>query len=421
MVEHPGDDLWDSIGVASRAAMQAFPGDRADIVGVGLCTIRFCRAMVRADGSLAHPVLSWMDARVSRPYVPADFPAADRVTTSSGYITHRMTGRFVDTAANYQGMWPIDTDNWCWLPDGPAFTACGYPREMLVELVQPGEQLGTLTAQAAQHTGLPAGIPVIATANDKAVEALGSGLRRPDDVLVSLGTYIAAMATGHDNSTSATDYWTNFASVPQEYLYESHGIRRGMWTVSWVRDLLDSTEDVLNEQAADIPAGSDGLMTVLNWLAPTDAPWRKGAFLGFDGRQGKYHLYRSVLEGIAMTMFDKTNAMMTELDRPYGRLIISGGGSNSDVMMQIFADVFGRPTVRMSNNNAAGLGAAICVAAGLGIYPSFNAASEQMTTVGAEFTADPQASKVYQQLLPAYRLAHDCLEEPFKISHAAVG
>ena len=65
---HPGDDIWDSIQGACRDAMARFSGDPADIVAVGLCTIRFCRALLAADGSLAEPVLSWMDERVSRAY-----------------------------------------------------------------------------------------------------------------------------------------------------------------------------------------------------------------------------------------------------------------------------------------------------------------------------------------------------------------
>ena len=63
---HPDDDIWVSIAAACRDVMAAFGGDPADIAAVGLCTIRFCRALLRADGSLAEPVLSWMDDRVAR-------------------------------------------------------------------------------------------------------------------------------------------------------------------------------------------------------------------------------------------------------------------------------------------------------------------------------------------------------------------
>ncbi len=102
----------------------------------------------------------------------------------------------------------------------------------------PGAVLGAVTADAAVATGLPVGLPVVATANDKAVEALGCGLLDPTTLLVSLGTYIAGMSVGTRNVLDATDFWTNFGAEPGRYLYESGGIRRGMWTVSWFRDLL---------------------------------------------------------------------------------------------------------------------------------------------------------------------------------------
>ncbi|WP_369181887.1 hypothetical protein [Streptomyces mutabilis] len=121
---------------------------------MGLCTIRFCRAVLKADGSLAQPVMSWMDERVGLPYADAA-----RVTTSSGYISHRMTGNFRDTAANYAGMWPLDPDTWRWTDDYAEITKLGLRRELLFDLVLPGEILGEVTAEAARHTGIPAASP----------------------------------------------------------------------------------------------------------------------------------------------------------------------------------------------------------------------------------------------------------------------
>ncbi|MEU6762939.1 hypothetical protein ABZ916_10475 [Streptomyces sp. NPDC046853] len=188
-----------------------------------------------------------------------------------------------------------DPDTWQWTEDDAELAKSGIPRAMLVDLVLPGHVLGEVTDAAARHTGIPAGIPVVDTANDKAVEALGCGLRTPDTLLVSLGTYVAGMATGPRNVRDATAFWTNYASLPHSYLYESGGVRRGMWTVSWYRDLLGEEaatrareagldiEDYLNSEAAKVPPGSEGLLTVLDRLAPGDAPFRKGTIPGFDG------------------------------------------------------------------------------------------------------------------------------------------
>src|SRR6516162_5849458 len=410
---HPGDDIWDSIQEACRDATAQFSGDLGDIAAVGLCTIRFCRALLAADGRLAEPVLSWMDERVSRPYEQGN-PLTRYVTTSSGYITHRLTGQFVDAAANYQGVWPIDQDTAAWSGDPAAYAATGMPRDMLFDLVLPGARRGEVTPAAAAASGIPAGLPVYATANDKAVEALGSGLDEDGTVLLSLGTYIAAMTIGSSSRSTGDSYWVNFAAQPGKYLYESTGIRRGMWTVSWYRTVLEGShgeerpagmaglEEALNAEAGELAPGSNGLLTLPDWLAPASAVWRRGALLGFDGSQGRAHIYRSILEGIALTMANHTAAMEQALGRRLSPVLVSGGGSRSDLMMQIVADVFERPARRTAVNDAAGLGAAICAAVGHGVYPGWDQATAAMVSVGDEFTPDTRAARVYQQINRIY-------------------
>jgi xylulokinase len=410
---HPDDDIWDSIRDACRDAMARFSGDPADIAAVGLCTIRFCRALLAADGSLAEPVLSWMDERVSRPYQTGN-PLTRYITTSSGYITHRLTGRFVDAAANYQGVWPIDQDTAAWSGDPAAYTSAGMARDMLFDLVPPGGRLGQVTSAAAGATGIPAGLPVYATANDKAVEALGSGLAEDGTVLLSLGTYIAAMTIGSSSRSTDGSYWANFAARPGKYLYESAGIRRGMWMVGWYRDLLEGRhgdeppagtarlEDTLNAEASELAPGSNGLLTLPDWLAPGRAAWRRGALLGFDGSQGRAHIYRSILEGIALTMANNTAAMEQALGRRLSPVLVSGGGSRSDLMMQIVADVFDRPARRSAVSDAAGLGAAICAAVGHGIYLDWDQAAAAMIIPGGEFAPDGRAARAYQQINKVY-------------------
>jgi sugar (pentulose or hexulose) kinase len=410
VVEHPDDDLWDSIVAASREALARFTGDPGEIIGVGLCTIRCCKAFLRADGSLAAPVMSWMDTRAYQPWMPSD-PIVKYATTSSGYITHRFTGQFCDTAANSIALqWPIDTDTWQWNADPAVLRQFNVRREQLFDLVMPGTVAGHVTADAAAATGIPAGLPVVVTANDKAVEALGSGSLDDDTALVSLGTYIAGMVHGNDNRRDAQHFWTNFGCVPGKYLYESHGIRRGMWTLTWFMDLLGrefaaaasaqgvAREHFLEREAITVPAGSDGLITVLDWLAPTDHPHRKGVMLGFDARHTRGHIYRSILEAIALTMKERVEAMCQELGITLREVVVSGGGASSALFMQIFADVFGIPASRASGPGGASLGAAICVAVATGVYPDFETAVANMEKPRQSFDPDAANTDVYGRL-----------------------
>lgn len=434
VVVHPDDDLWDSIASASQRALDAFNGDPGEIAGVGLCTIRCCKAFLHADGSLAEPVISWMDDRAYQPYVSGD-PTVVYATTSSGYLAHRFTGEFRDTAANNIALqWPIDTDTWQWSEDPSLYEQFSVKREMLLELQMPGDVIGRVTEAASAATGIPVGIAVVATANDKAVEMLGTGSLGETTALVSLGTYIAAMVHGHENHTSPTDFWTNFACIPNRYLYESNGVRRGMWMLTWFLDLLGpevaeraaslglSREEYLEREAALVPAGSDGLMTVLDWLATTDMPFRKGSMLGFDARHTRGHIYRSILEAIALTMKANVDAMCAEVGITLDEIVISGGGSSSPLFMSIFADVFAVPASRSIDGGGASLGAAICAAAATGVHADIETAAVQMTKLRETFATNTDNAAMYRRInesvYQVIRLATDPLfERAFPIFH----
>jgi sugar (pentulose or hexulose) kinase len=426
---HPDDDIWTSICAASREAIAAFDGDATQILGVGICPIRCCKTFLRADGSLTEPVISWMDDRAYQPYVPAD-PEVAYATTLSGYVAHRFTGEFADTAANnILGQWPIDTDTWQWSNDDSLYEQCGTRREQLLTLQMPGEVIGTLTPSAALATGLPEGIAVVATANDKAVEMLGAGSLGESTALVSLGTYIAAMVHGHQNFREPANFWTNFACVPNRYLYESSGVRRGMWTLTWFLDLLGpevaeratalglSREEYIEREAALVSAGSDGLMIVLDWLATTDKPFRKGSMLGFDARHTRGHIYRSILEAIAMTMKFHVDAMTAELGITLTDIVVSGGGSMSPLFMGIFADVFGIPASRSVGSSGASLGAAICAAAATGVYLDIDTAANAMTQPRESFTPTPANSDIYRRVAASYHDIRNSTDPVFERSY----
>ncbi|VDN47924.1 putative kinase [Petrocella atlantisensis] len=387
--EHPDDDLWDSLKTACQEMFKKFHGDKNNIIGVGLGSIRCCRALIKADGNLASPVQSWMDLRLSRPY-EHDNDEVIYVTTTTGYLTHRLTGETKDTRSNYVGPWPIDPITLDWFEDKEKFDAYTTPREMLFDLVDPAVVMGTINDFASDATGIPVGIPVVSTANDKAVEGLGAGLVNDGTVLVSLGTYITSMMVGEENNLNSVNFWSNPGATKGEFLYESSGIRRGMATVTWIKDLLGSDivnaakdqgispEAYLNILASDVPVGCDGLYTVLNWLARPNQLHERGMMIGFNGTHKGPHMFRSVLEGIAFTMKNHAQAMCDERGIELSSIVVSGGGSNGELFMQIFADVFGVPAHRNVVNGSASMGAAICAALALGVYTDRQEAIDHM-------------------------------------------
>jgi len=431
-VEHPEDDLWDSLKKVLKKLMKAFQGDVKDIVGLGLCSIRCCRVFMKDDGTLAAPVMSWMDVRAYETY--EDDSEIRYTCPTSGYLTHRLTGVFKDTAANaYQGQFPVDMDTWQWSDDARYLNSFKIPKEKLVDIQMPGTVLGYVTEEASVETGLPVGLPVVATANDKAVEALGSGLIEPNVGLVSLGTYITSMVFGNKNEKDSRNFFTNLSCIPHNYLYESGGIRRGMWLISWYKGIIGeeyankakaegySVEDYLAKEAEQVPAGSDGLLTIPDWLAPASQLYRKGVILGFDEKHTRGHIYRSLLEGIAMTLKNSYDAMNDELGIIPDRIIVSGGGSNSDLYMQIIADMYGVKTVRNKMNGAAAIGSAICAAVATGVYKDFKEAVKHMVKPRDEFVPNKENHQFYNQINTlAYRQLPEMMESTLKNIYEAM-
>jgi sugar (pentulose or hexulose) kinase len=429
IVEHPGDDLWDSLCEAATEAMDNFGIRKNDIVGIGLGSIRCCRVLLKKDGSLAQPIQSWMDKRVAEPY-KRDNPEVQYVTSTNGYLTHRLTGEFKDNIGNNYGQWPVDYATWDWSTDEKELAHYNLPNDMLFDVVKPGDVLGYITKEASDKTGFPEGLPLIATTSDKAVEGLGAGLISDTSAFISLGTYISSMVIGNDMPKESVNYWGIMSSIPNRYIYEGYGIRRGMWTVSWFKELMGekvsiranyegvSEEEYLNNQASTVPVGSDGLMTVLDWLANPWEPYKRGVMIGFNAHHDYRFMYRSILEGIAYTMKNNVDRMTEELGKDITEVIITGGGSNSDLFMQIFADVFDINIKRNVVNGSASLGAAINTAVGLGIYSSYEEAVEKMVKVKDIFKPIPENVQIYKKLNnEVYKGLTDHTDEVLKKTH----
>jgi len=168
---------------------------------------------------------------------------------------------------------------------------------------------------------------------------------------------------------------------------------------------------LLSAEASHVPAGSDGLITLHDWAAPAHAPWRKGAIIGFDGRHTRAHLFRSLLEGIVFTMKNHLDPMMQALERPLAQLVISGGGANSDLFMQLFADIFGVPARRNAMRSSAAIGCAISAGMAVGVWQQYADAVAALVQPGETFMPNAAHHAHYQQLnQQVYQQLHAALD-----------
>ena len=353
-----------------------------------------------------------VEASWIRVHQPEIWQKTKKFLLLSGFLTHRLVGRFVDSVGCQVGFIPFDFKRLQWARPGDwKWLAMPIDPARLPDLVPPARPLGEITREAAEATGIPAGLPLIAAAADKACEVIGAGCLVPSVACLSYGT-TATINTTHRKYVEPMPLIPPYpAAVPGSYSMEIQ-IFRGYWMVSWFKQQFGHREQLIaqergiepevlfDELVSGIPPGSMGLILQPYWSpgVKVPGPEAKGAIIGFGDVHTRAHIYRAILEGLAYALREGKERSEGRSHVKIEELRVAGGGSQSDVAMQITADVFGLPTGRPHVYEASGLGAAIDAAVGLGLHPDFETAVAEMTRVGRVFEPDPKGRRIYDDL-----------------------
>jgi sugar (pentulose or hexulose) kinase len=462
--EHDPEDYWQALCRACQGLWTQPGVDVRAVRGVAVTTQRGTVVNLDRDGRPLRPAITWLDQRRAASVPPiawwwraafklarvdgtidyfrgeaeinwikahqgAVWDATHKLLLLSGYLNYRLCGRYADSSGSQVAYLPFDYRRRRWAARHDwKWQALAVEPRMLPELVKPGERLGEIGMEAAASTGIPAGLPLLAAAADKACEVIGAGCREPHVGCLSYGT-TATINTTSTRYVEVTPFVPPYpAAIPDAYSTEVQ-VFRGYWMVKWFKEqfghheqLRALAEDVAPEQLFDqlahsVPPGSMGLMLQPYWTPGIRVPGReaKGAIIGFGDVHTRAHVYRAILEGLAYALRDGKERIEKRSGVPITELRVSGGGSQSDCAMQLTADIFGLPTARPHVYETSALGAAIDAAVGLGLYPDFPAAMAGMTRVGRVF--EPVAAnreiydrlykqvyrRMYRQLQPLYR------------------
>ncbi|WP_396586329.1 FGGY-family carbohydrate kinase [Bermanella sp. R86510] len=438
---------WGSVAKACEELWASTDIPPSQVIGMGVTTQRGTVVNVDKHGKPLRPAIIWLDQRhaeIEKPikglwsvlfkllrlkpvvegfqkkaqaaWIEQNQPDVWRNTHKflllSGYLNYKLTGEYKDSTGSTVGYLPFDYKHHKWAsPHDWKWQVANIEPKMLPELVLPGDTIGKLTAQAAQHIGLPEGIPVIACASDKACEVIGSGGSDPHIACLSYGT-TATINTTTKKYVEPVAFIPPYPSaIPHAYNTEVM-IYRGFWMVSWFKNQFGlrekqlakeqglAPETLFDELVNKVPAGSMGLMLQPYWSPGTriPGPEAKGAVIGFGDVHTRAHLYRSILEGLAYGLREGKERIEKRSKVNITKLRISGGGSQSDAAMQLTADIFNLPAERPSTYETSGLGAAINVAMGLGKFESYHQAMDAMTSVGDVFYPDINTSRLYDRL-----------------------
>ncbi len=446
--EHDPDYFWKALCAACQQLWTLTDIPKDAIAGVVLTTQRATMINLDKYGKPLRPAIIWLDqrrasnqpriggrwgllfrlARVSQTvaffqaeaeanwiaqHQPGIWEKTHKFLLLSGYLTYRLTGRFVDSIGSQVGYIPFDSktmhwaapDDWKWL------AIAAMTPDRLPDLVPPGTPIGIITSEAAAATGIPAGTPFIAAAADKACEVLGAGSMQGHIGCVSYGTTATITTTSRKYVEPIPLVPPYPAAVPGMYSLEIQNYR-GYWLVNWFKEEFAhheqrlaqergiEAEELFDELVNATPPGAMGLMLQPYWTPGVrfPGPEAKGAVIGFGDVHTRAHLYRAILEGLAYALRQGSERIEKRSGIKIMELRVSGGGSQSDAAVQLTADMFNLPTARPHIYETSGLGAAIDGAVGLKWHPDFRTAVGAMTRISRVFEPNEQHHALYTQL-----------------------
>ncbi|MET9786729.1 ribulokinase [Streptomyces canus] len=350
----------------------------------------------------------------------------ERWLEAADWIVWRLCGTYVRNActAGYKGQYQDGSY------PSPAYLGAlhpdfaGFVTDKLDQPIgQLGDPAGTLTAEAAAWTGLPEGITVCVGNVDAHVTAPAAAAVEPGQMVAIMGT-----STCHVMSSD------QLGTVPGMCGVVDGGILPGLWGYeagqSGVGDIFgwfvrtgfpaeyaekaaaagQSAHEYLTELAARQKVGEHGLVA-LDWhsgnrsvLVDHDL---SGLLIGQTLSTRPEDVYRALLEATAFgtrTIIDAFESAAV----PVRELIVAGGLTKNALLMQIYADVTGRPLGVIGSAQGPALGAAMHAAVAAGAYPDIRAAAHAMGKVHRGlYLPDPQRAAAYERLYVEYRVLHD--------------
>jgi xylulokinase len=279
-----------------------------------------------------------------------------------------------------------------------------------------------VNTEAAEQTGLMPGTLVVAGGGDGQAAGLGVNALNSSRAYLNLGTAVVSGTYSKQYRTGTA--WRTMSSCSGEGYYYETSLRAGTFLIEWfVRQVCRVPEEdktiyrQLEAEASSVPIGSSGLLVIPYWGAVMTPYWdtqARGCWLGFTGSHRIGHMYRSLLEGIALEQALVTGMIEEQTKEPIKEFIAIGGGASSDLWRQIIADVCGKTVLCSETVEASSLGAAICAATGIGWYPGPENAAEAMA---GKITSknEPISRNVarYAEMMAIYREIYPRLRDSF--------
>jgi xylulokinase len=427
---------WDATVIAIRQVLTDRGISGSEVEAVGLTGQMHGSVLLDSRGQVVRPAILWNDQRTQdecaeirhrvgadrlievtgndaltgftapkllwvQRHEPDNWTKVSHVLLPKDYVRYQLTDDFAVDVADGSGTILFDLAARTWSPE--ILAALDIAPALLPSTFEGPAITGTVTATAAEATGLRPGTPVIAGGGDQSANAVGVGAVAPGVVALSLGTSGVVFATTDGPAIDARGRVHSFCHAVPGRWHMMGVMLSAAGSLRWLRDALapGATFDELVEGASEVPPGSDGLL-FLPYLTgertPHPDPLARGAFIGLTVRHDLRHLTRAVVEGVAFGLRDGLDLMVGAGLQAPTQVRASGGGVRSGLWRQILADVLEAEIATVQTEEGAAYGAALLAAVGSEWFDTVESAAAAVVSV------KPSASPT--DSVPLYREVH---------------
>lgn len=447
--QHP-DLWWDATAKSIRDVVVDAGIDASEVKGIGLTGQMHGLVLLDENGEVLRPSILWNDQRTgaqcdeirnrlgkerliqitgndaltgfTAPKIlwvqdnePDVWAKTRTILLPKDFVRYKLTGEYAIDKAGGAGTLLFDLAERDWSAE--VLAALNIPAEYMPPTYEGPQATAGLSDDAAQATGLTAGIPVVGGGGDQAAAAVGTGAVREGVVSLSLGTSGVVFATMDTPAVEPDGRLHAFChAVPGKWHFMGVMLSAA-GSLQWYRDTLAAGADFgeLLETARNIPAGSDGLL-FLPYLSgertPHPDPLARGAFIGLTVRHTQEHMTRAVIEGVSYGLRDSFELMKNAGLTGVTQVRVTGGGAKSQLWRQILADILGVEIVTVNAEEGAAYGAAILAAVGHGVWPDVETACDAtIHLTGSDKPGENQAA--YEAAYPLYQALYPALKDNF--------
>jgi xylulokinase len=457
-VEQEPEDWWRATCQAVREALAKVPRASERVLGLAVSSQAPTLLPLDRSGRPLRPAMIWMDRRAeseaagltellgaeeihritgNRPdafYLAARLlwlrnhePEVLRRTWQfvqvNGFVNYRLTGRLAMDPAHavLLQLRNYATGEW----SEALCSACGVDPAQFPEVMESHRVQGEVTVEAADATGLLPGTPVMAGTVDSASAALEVGVVEPGIAAEMTGTSTVVIIP-NDRGFTAPALIAMPHALPGIHLLLGAMVSSG-GCLRWFRDQLGQSEvqaateqradafDLLTQQAAQIPPGSEGVIFLPYMMGERSPLWHtnaRGVFFGLSLATRKAALTRSILEGAAFALRHNVEVAV-RAGAEVREMRSVGGCSRSDLWNQIKADVLGLPLLLPRTSVGSPFGAAILAGMGAGAFPDVRKSLLEMIRLDRRFEPNQANHERYSRIYQVFRDIYRHLKDDF--------